>query len=53
MTKDIETRVADLENRLTALENDLHSGNSSPKSEKKRSQSLNEFFAREKPDDCD
>ena len=49
MTKDIETRVADLENRLTALEKELRAGNSSPKNENKRSQSLNEFLLEKNP----
>ncbi|MEW6408393.1 MAG: hypothetical protein AB1465_06940 [Patescibacteria group bacterium] len=49
MTKDIETRVTDLENRLTELEKELHADNSSPKTEKKRSQSLNEFLLEKNP----
>lgn len=45
MSKDIETRVSDLENRITALEKELHSAGGSPlKADKKRGLSINEFL---------
>lgn len=48
MTKNTETRITDLENRVSALEKELHA-NPSPSVSKKRNLSVNEFLREKKP----
>ena len=48
MTKDTETRITDLENRVAALEKELQK-NPSPSGSKKRNLSVNEFLREKKP----
>jgi len=49
MSKDIEARVTDLENRVLTLEKKLSSGVASPKNEKRRNLSVNEFLLEKNP----
>lgn len=49
MSKDIETRVTDLENRVSALEKELSSSVASPKNGKRRNLSINEFLLEKNP----
>jgi hypothetical protein len=48
MTKDTESKIIDLENRVSALEKELHT-NSSPNVNKKRNLSVNEFLREKRP----
>jgi len=49
MSKEIETRIIDLENRVTALEKELRAGTPAPKSGKRQNQSVNEFLLEKSP----
>lgn len=49
MTKDIETRVAELENRVKALESELRGNPVATKNDKKKNISINEFLLEKKP----
>jgi len=48
-TKDIEMRIVDLENRVAALEKELHSGTRTSKSRRRRNPSINEFLREKGP----
>jgi len=48
MTKDTETRITDLENRVASLEKELRTS-SSPKDGKRRNLSINEFLREKGP----
>lgn len=49
MSKDIEKRITDLENRFTALEKELRSGSASSKTERRQNPSVKDFLLEKNP----